>query len=104
MLYIIETTTATKKEAKFLSQLLIAKKLVACAQIQKIESAYLWKGQMREKKEFLLSFKSTKEHIKTIQKLLTQHHSYEVCEIIAYKVNYASEEYTQWVEKSVKSL
>ena len=101
MLCIIETTTATKKEAKFLSQLLIAKKLVACAQIQKIESAYLWKGQMQEKKEFLLSFKSTKEHIATIKKLLAQNHSYEVCEIIAYKIDYASEEYTEWIEKSV---
>ena len=101
MIYVIETTTATKKEAKFLSQLLIAKKLVACAQTQKIESAYIWKGQMKEKKEYLLRFKSTKEHIKTIQKLLAQHHSYEVCELIAYKAGYASEEYGEWIEQSV---
>lgn len=101
MLYIIQTTTATKKEAKFLSQLLIAKKLVACAQISKIDSAYIWKKQMQEKKEYLLSFKSTKDHIKTIQKLITQHHSYELCEFVVFKLHYASKEYSEWVEKNV---
>lgn len=102
MLYIIKTTTPTKKEAKFLSQLLIAKKLVACVQIQKIESAYFWKGKMVEKKEFLLNLKSTKEHIKTIQKLLIQHHSYELCEFIVLKPSYVNKNYEDWAIKSVK--
>lgn len=102
MLYIIKTTTPTKKEAQFLSQLLIAKKLVACVQIQKIESAYFWKGKMEEKKEFLLTLKSTKEHIKTIQKLLTQNHSYDLCEFIVLQPSYTNKEYEEWVVKSCK--
>lgn len=101
MLYIIQTTTPTKKEAKFLSQLLIAKKLVACAQISKIDSAYMWKKQMHKRKEYLLSFKSTKDHIKTIQKLIAQHHSYELCEFVAFKPNYISKEYSEWIVNSV---
>ena len=40
----VVTTVASKKEARTIALALVEAKLVACAQISKIDSVYAWKG------------------------------------------------------------
>ncbi len=101
MFVIIQTTVFNKKEAKTLSKILLEKKLVACVQITKVESNYVWKGEICKQKEYLLSFKSTKNNINDIERFLLGQHSYELPEITIFETSH-SKEYGEWVQRSVK--
>lgn len=102
MFIIIQTTTDSKNEAKFLAQLLLHKRLAACVQTQKVQSSYIWKGKIRQKKEYLLTLKSTRTNAKAVERLLRANHSYEVCEFVSFPC-IVSKEYGEWIEDSVKS-
>ena len=94
---IIHTTTPSKKEAKHLTQLLLASRLVACVQRHKIKSAYIW-----QKNEYLLILKTLPEHYEAIQSLILSHHSYEVPEIIAFEAK-AQNAYDAWIKQTLKA-
>ncbi|WP_295701038.1 divalent-cation tolerance protein CutA [Helicobacter mastomyrinus] len=103
---IIHTTTASKKEAKFLAQSLLESHLVACAQYHKITSAYLWRESkeqdytIHQSKEWLLTFKTLPSYYKDIQALLLKLHSYDVPEIIAFEAQ-SHKAYEAWIHSSL---
>lgn len=97
---IIQTTTSSKKEAKVIASRLVEKELAACVQISKISSIYIWDNKTCDDKEFILVIKTKKSNYKKCEKLITKLHSYEVPEIISMKINKASKEYKQFVQKN----
>ncbi len=103
---IIHTTTPSKKEAKHLTQLLLASRLVACVQRHKIKSAYIWQKNEKEvvckENEYLLILKTLPEHYEAIQSLILSHHSYEVPEIIAFEAK-AQNAYDAWIKQTLKA-
>lgn len=101
MFVIIQTTVSNKKEAKTLSKVLLEKKLVACVQISKVESSYVWKGKICKQKEYLLSFKSTKDRVSAVERFLLGQHNYELPEITIFETSH-SKEYGEWVKRIVK--
>lgn len=101
MTMIAQTTTNSKKEAKFLVELLLHKRLIACAQISKCDSAYIWKGKITKSKEFLITLKTTRSNLKQIEKLISSNHSYELSEFVSFPV-FMSEKYEKWLKDSVK--
>lgn len=103
MFCVVQTTIATKKEAKTLTQKLFEKGLIACAKMSKAESSYVWEHKFCEQKEYVLNFITTQKQLKAVQKALHQAHSYKLPEFIAFKVDYISTNYGEWVKKSVKA-
>jgi periplasmic divalent cation tolerance protein len=48
----VVTTVGDKKEARRMAQALVEGGLAACAQIQRIDSVYAWKGKIEHGKEY----------------------------------------------------
>ncbi|MFA6788189.1 MAG: divalent-cation tolerance protein CutA [Arcobacteraceae bacterium] len=95
---IVQTTCASKKEAKKIAKILVQEKLAACVQLSKINSLYSWENKLCVDKEVLLSIKTKKENFKKIQRKIKENHSYDLPEIIAIQITNASKEYLQFIE------
>ena len=99
----IETTTNSQKEASLLAEKLIKKKLVACAQIQQIQSIYNWDNSIQNEMEFKITLKTQYKNLTKISKLITSEHSYECPEFIVTKTIASSNEYFNWITQSTTS-
>ena len=97
----IETTFETEDDAKEMIQVLLSKSLIACAQWCEIKSAYNWKGKQHEKVEFLLKVKTQEVLYKDCEKVIRQHHKYDLPQITRTAYN-GSEDYNKWVDDSVR--
>ena len=94
----VVTTTGTKEEAQRIAQTLLNARLAACIQIFPIESFYHWEGKVERGVEFRLEIKTRRRHFQSIEKLITDLHSYQVPEIIEIPVSNGSEEYLRWID------
>lgn len=93
----VYTTVATIDEARKIANALIAQKLAACAQINAIESFYLWQGAVQNEPEIRILFKTTEANYKAVEAAILQLHSYELPAIYAVAVEHAHEPYAAWV-------
>ncbi len=100
---LIETTFKKASEAKKMAKILLAAKLIACAQISTIESLYLWKGKTKNEKEFLLSVKTKVGLHKNVFKAIKQSHSYDLPQIIMMPILSGSKPYFDWLESCLKN-
>lgn len=99
-LLLVQTTCASKDEAKKIAKVLIEKELAACVQMSKIESYYMWKNEFCNDEEILLSIKTKKENFKKIKSKIKELHSYDVPEIIGLDISDVSKEYKKFIEKN----
>jgi len=99
----IETTTNSQKEAQLLSEKLIKSKLVACAQIQQIQSIYNWNNSIQNETEFKLTLKTQSKHLSKISEFLNKEHSYDCPEFTVTKIIASTKNYTKWVAQSTTS-
>ncbi|PHO09106.1 divalent-cation tolerance protein CutA [Malaciobacter canalis] len=97
---LVQTTTNSIKEAKKISKILLEKKLAACIQVSKIDSFYVWKDDFCEDEEFLISIKTKKENFEKIERKIKELHSYDVPEIISFKIDNLSKEYKKFISQS----
>ncbi len=96
---IVSTTTDTTENADTISQTLLEKKLIACAQRTTTQSAYRWKEKIIESDEILLQMKTKKSLFEHIKKEIEALHTYEVPEIIMIPLLDANDFYLQWIDK-----
>jgi periplasmic divalent cation tolerance protein len=95
------STFPDAETARRVAEKLVAKNLVACANITaQVESVYRWKGEIETGKEALVLFKVTADRYDPFEKELKALHPYEVPEIIALPVTRGSPEYLHWVSES----
>ena len=102
MLCLLQTSSSSKKELAKISTKLLKKGLVACTQIGKVKSSYVWKGSLCVEKEFLLTCKMDSKNLKKAQKLIKKMHHYDLPEIIAIPISHASRGYKKWLLKTCK--
>ena len=87
-----------KKEAKRIAESLIAKKLVACANIVGSDSLYVWKGKLCCEKEAILLLKTAGSNKEKVNKEIKKLHSYDLPAII--NINCRSNKlFEDWVIK-----
>lgn len=98
----VKTTFEVQEEARKMAELLLGKKLVACAQILEIESHYVWKSERFIEHEYMLLMKTRKSLFKVLQKTIQENHSYEVAGIVANPICNLSKEYASWIEENTK--
>ncbi len=100
---IISTTLTNKADAERIAELLLERKLIACAQISgPITSLYRWKKVTTSSTEFSLSLKTTVPCTEKVKALLYQEHPYELPEIIVQEIADSSTEYSQWIHGEVQ--
>lgn len=97
---VVQTTLASKKEAKKLARILLEKRLIACAQCSKIKSHYIWQDRLCEEKEYLLSLKTLKSCFSALKKELLALHPYEIPEIIAFEASHTNKAYYKWAQQN----
>lgn len=101
---IIFVTAKDFKEAKKISQALVERKLIACANIiQGVQSLFWWEGKVDVANEVLLILKTRRNLFKKVEQLVKSLHSYSVPEIIAMPIVAGSKEYLKWVNDSVRA-
>ena len=98
---VVTTTVGSKEKAASMARALVSRKFAACVQILPVASVYRWKGELAEEQEVLLLIKTTSERYPSVQDWISQHHDYEVPEILCTEVTAGWPAYTGWIEQSV---
>ena len=99
---ILYVTASSLKEARKISNALLDKKLIACANILKSDSIFHWKGKRIDEKEFIIHAKTTEKQFSKAEKLIKKIHSYEIPCIIKIPVK-SNTEYLKWVRRELKN-
>lgn len=101
--YIMITTACSSKEnAKLISETLLNKHLISCAQISTIESSYHWQGNIEHNTEYLIQMKTVKNNYQEIEEQIKKLHTYEVPEIAAYDIILGEENFLNWISEETK--
>lgn len=98
----VVTTVGDKKEARRMALALVEAKLAACAQIEKIDSVYAWRGKIEHGKEYRVLFKTTAERYDSVEAAIRDLHSYELPAIHALAFERVSKAYGDWIEGEVR--
>jgi periplasmic divalent cation tolerance protein len=97
------STAGSEKEAGKVAKILVEERLAACANvIPGVRSFFYWKGRLCEDKEALILIKTMNNKAEKIIDRIREIHSYEVPEIIFFRVDKGEGNYLKWVEKMVK--
>lgn len=100
IMIIVYITYPSKKHARNTANLLLKKRLIACANIFPMESMYWWKGKVAEEKEWAVLLKTEEKNYARIQKKVREAHPYAVSCILKLNVE-ANKEYEKWVKENV---
>lgn len=96
---VILTTCATIDEAETIALMLVERRLAACVQITNITSYYEWKGKVTSDAEQLLLIKARSDAYQAIEQAITEHHSYEVPEIVQLPIQAGLDKYFSWIDE-----
>ena len=99
----VSIACASEAEAQSLTGLLITAHLAACVQSHEIRSTYRWKGEIDTADEIILIAKTLSDRLPMLEALVKAHHSYEVPEILATPVVWASEDYAKWLREALEA-
>jgi len=101
---LIFMTASTKEEAIKIVRCLLEEKLIACANIVgPIDSLFWWKEKIDEAKEFLVLMKSNSKLFSKISRRVREMHSYEVPELIAFRIEKGLPTYLSWIDTVLKT-
>ena len=99
----ISSTADNKDLLESLANDLIARKLIACAQIMgPIKSIYRWKGKVENTEEWLIIMKSRASLYPAVEQRIRVQHPYEVPEITAVDVTAVLPDYSRWILDETK--
>ena len=95
----IETTTGSAQDAQRLAQELVARRLVACAQVLgPIRSVYRWEGAVQTDEEHLLVLKTRAALVDAVRTAVDELHPYDVPELLVVPVVDGSPAYLDWID------
>lgn len=97
----VYVTNPDEKVAKRIANHLLKKRLVACANIFPVDSAYWWKGKIENEEEYVLIAKTKKGNWEKVKREIKKIHPYSVPCITKINVS-ANKEYEKWLIKEVK--
>ena len=98
-LVVLITTESDQEKAERLANLLLKRKLIACANFVSVNSSYWWDGEIVRSKEVQLILKTKKSLINDLIEKVKDFHSFNTPEII-YWVAKTSKDYMRWLDKT----
>ncbi|MEM7765651.1 MAG: divalent-cation tolerance protein CutA [Pseudomonadota bacterium] len=91
------TTIDDEIRARALASALVEQRLVACAQISRIESVYRWDGDVVQEPEYRLLLKTTEARYPELEHAIGQLHPYETPAIMALPAEKLEAAFGNWV-------
>lgn len=98
----VHTTVATRADADRLAQAAVRERLAACAQIEAIDSVYIWQGTLQQEPELRLLFKTMQDRQAALIARLRELHPYELPAIYSMAVCDATPDYAGWVRANTR--
>ncbi len=104
-LYLVYVPVPTKEFGENLIHLLLAKRMIACANLLSPHTAYyMWDQELKKEEEFLVLLKTTKKHLKSIEEEILKIHPYDCPCILSIKVKKSNVVFRNWVNQEVSIL
>ena len=95
-------TCPDEDTAARLARGLVENRHAACVNIlPSVRSIYRWEGEVMDEQEVLMVIKTTSHHFFAVEHWLTEHHPYDVPEVVALEAGHVSEPYLQWLRNTV---
>lgn len=99
-LIVVVTSVGTEDQALDVAHALLRNRQAACVNIiPNVHSIYRWKGRVCEDDERLLIIKSVASEFEGIKETIQKVNTYELPEILAYRVDQASGPFGEWIER-----
>jgi periplasmic divalent cation tolerance protein len=103
-LMVVVTSVGTEEQALDVAHALIRARRAACVNIvPNVHSIYRWKGRVCDDGEMLLLIKTRASHFDAVRETIHRVNTYELPEVLAYRVDWASPGFSSWVEKMTAS-
>ena len=93
----VVTTVGSRDDARRIARTLVERGLVACAQIEEIESFYRWDDALQDDREWRLLLKTVAARYDDVEQAIRALHPYELPAIYALPVDRAFAPYAAWV-------
>lgn len=91
-------TAPDLKTARVLARAGLQARLAACANlVPKIESHYWWQGNIESAEEVLIIFKTGKEKLAALEKLVLAKHPYDTPEFLVLPLSAGGKKYVEWL-------
>ena len=97
---LIISTYPNKKSILKISNDLVKTKIIACVNISKIDSVYLWNGKIQNSSEYIAIFKTITKNKTKLKRKITETHPYDVPEIAEIDVTSINKSYLNWLIES----
>jgi periplasmic divalent cation tolerance protein len=94
---VVLTTTDDKETANLITKTLLKSKLVACVQLDEVESFFCYEEQCKQVKEIRLMIKARSDNYSEIEKLIKLNHNYHLPQIIKLDITDGLPEYIDWI-------
>lgn len=100
---LVFTRLPDRAAAEKLAEVLIERRLAACASIlSPCRSVYRWQGVIEQSDEYPLEVKTTAERYAALEALIREHHPYTLPEIVAVPIVRGLPAYLDWVAAETK--
>jgi len=100
---LVLTNLPDQASAKRIAEALVENHAAACVNIlAECNSVYRWQGKVEIANEVPLLIKTTRTAYSQLEKIIREHHPYELPEIIAVSVDAGLPGYLQWVAQETK--
>ena len=98
-----QITYPSEVDAMAAADRLVTAGLAACGQIAPVTSVYAWQGAVEREPEWLLTVKTTRACLPGLERDVRARHPYEVPQITALPIAWASEAYRAWIIESCET-
>ena len=103
-LIVVVTSVGTEDQALDVAHALIRNRQAACVNIlPNIHSIYRWKGRVCDDTEWLLLVKTVAGQFDSVLETIQKVNTYELPEVLAYRVDHASDGFGDWISRDRKS-
>jgi periplasmic divalent cation tolerance protein len=102
-LLVVVTSVGTEEQALDIAHALIRNRQAACVNLMpNVHSIYRWKGRVCDDGEFLLFIKTRAREFKGVRETIQKMNTYELPEVLAYRVDYSSPAFAAWTAKATE--
>ena len=99
-LIVVVTSVGTEEQALDVAHALVRGRRAACVNIvPNVHSVYRWKGRVCDDGEMLLIIKTRASQFEGVRDTIQRVNTYELPEVLGYRVDKASPGFAQWIEK-----
>lgn len=102
-MFLIYVTVPSVEEAKLIAREVLTERVCACVNLMpQASSLYWWQGNIEESQEIVMILKTHESLVEKAMARIRALHSYDCPCITAIKIDQADNNFTKWLETSLK--